>query len=87
MLDIHIVDARQAKRPHLAVRMFHAAFLVAILFGPGLAADSAAMQWAGFVLLILLLAGMAAAQASKRSPRLTIAEARAHLDKLEKEAR
>ena len=40
--------------------------------------------------LIVLFGGamaMAAAPASKKSPRLTISEARAHLDKLEKESR
>lgn len=52
----------------------------AILFGPGLLADSAAMQWSGFLILI---AGFFAEMIKSTREKLTIDEARKRLDELE----
>ena len=45
-------------------------------------ADSAAMQWAGFVLMLFILGCIAVAEA-QRPDTVTIAEARAVLDAIE----
>lgn len=55
-------------------------FLFAVLFGPGLLADSPAMQWAGFFLLIVYLFLTFLVFVADT---LTIEEARAKLDELE----
>lgn len=60
--------------------IFAAVGIAAVFFGPGILADSAAMQWAGFVLLIALIGVVIMAW---DHPRLTIAEARKKLDELE----
>lgn len=58
-----------------------AGFIVPI--GIGIAVDSSAMQWTGFVFGILLMLGLAAADVKKTTFK-TIAEAKAYLDTLEK---
>lgn len=79
-IKISIVDARQSKKPSIPLVIWRAVATAAILFGPGLLANSAAMQWAGFVVLLcfllLVLIGY-------NNERLTISEARKRLDKLE----
>lgn len=55
---------------------------MAAVIGVGVAVDSAAMQWAGFLMLMLIGLGSGIAKASKNEG-LTIDEARARLDEIE----
>jgi hypothetical protein len=75
-IDLNVTHARNWR---------YTAVFYALLFGLiglGVFVDSAAMQWAGFVVAFLALVGMAAT-AEKRNKGLTIAEARKRLDELE----
>ena len=78
---IIIVDRSWKVRP-LWKRVLSWVLLVSIVFGPGLLADSAAMRWAGFVLMLFILGCIAVAEA-QRPDTVTIAEARAVLDAIE----
>ena len=53
--------------------------LFTALIGVGVYLDSSAMQWAGFMCAVIILAN----QGMKLVPKLTITEAREYLDKLE----
>lgn len=64
--------------------LFHTAVEVGVI-GIGVWVGSAAMQWAGFLALLLLMLGAANAH-SKRNKGLTPDEARARIDQIEKEA-
>lgn len=59
-----------------------AVVLVLLPIAFGIAADSSAMQWAGFFFGLVLLLTMAKALAGQ-SERMTIDQARAHLDTME----
>ena len=75
-IDLNVTYARNLR---------HTAAFWGMLFGLiglGVFVDSAAMQWAGFVVAFLGLIGMAA-NAEKRNKGLTIADARKRLDELE----
>ncbi len=80
---IRIIDSRQKTKG--VVKWIQTsgalALLSGILFGPGILVDSAAMQWAGFCLFLLLCTF--AANAWNDMP-MTIDEARKKLDELEK---
>lgn len=78
---IIIVDRSWKVRP-LWRRVLSWVLLVSIVFGPGLLADSAAMQWAGFVLMLFVM-GCIAVDEARKSETMTIAEARSVLDELE----
>lgn len=80
MKEIRIVDARQSKEPTRAKAFIMTALFFAALFGPGVLADSAAMQWAGFVVLLVMIFLMMVAWNAKK---MTIEEAREELNKLE----
>ena len=54
------------------------------VIGIGIWADSAAMQWAGFVMLAFLMIGLAVPERDKNKG-LTIAEARRRLDEMERD--
>lgn len=54
-----------------------------VLIGIGVFADSAAMQWAGFVVWTLVIVGVVTS-ASKKNNALTIEQARKRLDELER---
>lgn len=51
-----------------------------VLIGPGLLMESAAMQWAGFLMLIVIVFSRAAGLRKKYT--MTVAEARAELDRI-----
>lgn len=74
-----VADSNQKRQPLWRPLCRSLAFTMT-LFGPGLIFDSAAMQWAGFVVL-LALAGMTVVQAE--TEWLTIDQARRRLDGLE----
>lgn len=80
-VTIRIIDARQSRGPRAWRRYMNAAATAGILFGPGVLIDSAAMQWAGFVILMVLL-GLVFAGHYESS--LTLEEARKKLDDLER---
>lgn len=66
--------------------LFRVIFILGVQFGGilvGVLTNSAAMEWSGFVVGILALIGMAAAEVSKSSG-LTFTEARARIDDLER---
>lgn len=60
--------------------------LTVLVIGVGVVADSAAMQWAGFVSLLLTVIGLSVIK-SKKDDCLTIDEARKRLDEIEAEER
>lgn len=80
---IRIIDDGQSRRPSIIRRVVPIASFCAFLFGPALLFDSAAMQWAGFV--ITFVCGVAMIFAS--ADGVTVAEAREKLDRVEREAR
>ena len=80
--QIVIVDQRQSRTGGELVKLVRAVALFAVLFVPGILADSAAMQWAGFVILLTFCL---MALASYASPKMTIPEARQKLRDLERE--
>ena len=53
-ITIRIVDARQSKQPNIFRMLAAWIILPGMLFWPGLLVDSAPMQWAGFVLFVLM---------------------------------
>lgn len=79
-ITIRLVDERQSRRRSFKRALIGIIGIPAILFGPGLIADSAAMQWAGFVMFITLIAIAATIWDDER---MTIKEARRKLDKME----
>lgn len=78
-ITISIIDHR-AKHVPLWLGMLRWAMFAAILFGPGIAANSAAMQWGGF---IILMVGTATAVLRSSHEKLSIPEARERLNELE----
>ncbi len=78
-LKISIIDYRQSKKPPAFKSLAMVCVVAAMFFGPGLLAGSAAMQWAGFAVLVIL--GLITLAGLDRE-RLTIEEARARLDAL-----
>lgn len=52
-IRIEITDGRG--KPPFWLALLRVSCFAAVMFGPGLVAGSAAMQWAGFVVLIVLL--------------------------------
>jgi len=77
---IHITSAGKSSQPFLMMILKSAVF-AAILFGPGIFLGSAAMQWAGFVVLLFLcFCGLVAFSGAEG---MTITEARKKLDELE----
>lgn len=80
MSDIRIRISDDRKQRPLWQRFLTGGAFVAVIFGPGLLADSAAMQWAGFVFLIAMLL-LLPFSADYKS--MTISEARKRLDELE----
>jgi len=77
---IRIVDKRQTKRPRLWHQLLFTFLMPLLLFGPGIAAGSPAMQWAGFVILLIFIS---VAFLSWLDDFMTIEEARQKLDQLE----
>ena len=67
---------------HWPSRLLFAVGVQVTIIGVGILADSPAMQWSGFVFLFLILFAAAISMAEKT---LTIEEARAKLDELERE--
>lgn len=80
-MRIRIIDDGQSRKPNFTRRLWNAIMLGSVLFAPGLLAGSAAMQWAGFVVLLFLVF-MSIYVATIHS--FTIEEARKFLDHLEK---
>lgn len=78
--EIRIVDLRQSRGKGTIWSLCVTATLFLTLFVPGLLADSAAMQWAGFLVLLVSLFLMMLGFNAKK---MTIDQARAELDKLE----
>jgi uncharacterized membrane protein len=76
---ILIVDDSHKQAPVGLSLLRWAGFVLAV-FGPGILADSAAMQWAGFAIMILFGFGAVAKYAGKK---MTVSEARVLLDKIE----
>ncbi|MDD7908530.1 hypothetical protein PUV47_01265 [Pseudovibrio exalbescens] len=83
-LTITIIDDAQSRKPSLFRQFAVIAFFVAILFGPGLLANSAAMQWAGFIVCLILVS---AAMKIRAGDRMTLHEARRKLEELEAKGR
>ena len=65
------------------LRVIYSTLWVGALIGVGIAADSAAMQWMGFVITIVLFVGLAI-QANNKDEALTLEQARKRLDELER---
>lgn len=77
-IRIHI-ESPDRKRQPFWLSVVKSAVFAAVLFGPGLVADSAAMQWAGFaVMLTYCFVALVAASAEG----MTIDEARKKLDEM-----
>ena len=66
------------------VRVVTLPLMQVAVIGVGIAVDSAAMQWSGFVFLCLLVLMLAVYFAAKNTG-LTFAQARARIDELEAE--
>lgn len=79
-ITIKIVT-KQKWNPMKTLRAF--IFIMALIL-PGVWLESQAMQWVGFIFLILTLLGYIVIS-SEKSSGLTIAEARQVLDELQKE--
>ena len=78
-IRIHI-ESTDRKRQPFWLSVAKSAVFAAVLFGPGLVAGSAAMQWAGFaVMLTYCFVALVAASAEA----MTIDEARKKLDEME----
>ena len=77
---IRIIDAGQSRKPSL-IRFFLICIgFLTLTFAPGLFADSAAMQWAGFFIVFVFGVMLLVAQSAHS---LTIEEAHKKLDELE----
>lgn len=77
-VKIWIKDNRDM--PPFWQRIAQVCIATAILFGPGILADSAAMQWAGF---LLFLAALAMALFGKDFEAMTISKAKERLAEIE----
>ena len=75
------IDTNPRFRP--MVSLYVAATQISVI-GVGAAVDSAAMQWAGFAVLVGLLLGVVNL-VTRRDYGLTIQDARARLDQIERE--
>jgi uncharacterized membrane protein len=75
---IRIIDHRKNMVAKRVAGLVYAALIASVLFGPGLLVGSAAMQWAGFVILMVLICGVIAAA---DHDRMTVDEA---INKLQK---
>ena len=80
MTDVTI-EVRTIPKLSLA-RLMIPPLLQAVVIGVGVAADSAAMQWSGFVFMCLLLVMISVYFAAKDTG-LTFAQARARIDEIE----
>lgn len=60
--------------------------LIAALIGPGILLDSAAMQWMGFLIVLLVVVGLAVGS-DKANKGLTPDQARARIAELEEKGR
>lgn len=65
------------------LRTLYLAASMLVVIGIGVAVESAAMQWAGFVIIAILILGMVKREEDRNSG-LTIADARRRLDELER---
>ena len=64
-------------------RAIYSASIIISVIGVGVLAESSAMQWAGFWSLVLTVVGLAVIQ-TVNEKALTIEQARAYLDELER---
>lgn len=77
-LRIEIIDGRG--KPPVWLAVFRVLCIASALFGPGLLIGSAAMQWAGFVVLIVFL--MLALNSLSNKEWLTLDQAKRKLDEM-----
>ena len=66
---------------------FRALSMITFIMGGGIATGSQAMQWLGFIVMILIVIGFTAHYTSKDKKELTIKEARDYLDALSEQDR
>lgn len=78
-----IIDETHTGKPSFWRQLVIILLFPGVFFGPGILVDSNAMQWAGFVVFMILIALCAAAWFQDF---LTPAEARRAIDKIEKGA-
>lgn len=81
MTEYHVIKI--STRPKVSWRVFVGPALQLLIIGIGIAADSAAMQWSGFVILILSMFAFGMLIA-KKDENLTISDARKRLDEIER---